>query len=646
MVDRALVNTGSQTFANASAARAAQVREVLVDAAVAVVVQAITSLVKRHALDRVAFNSREIGGTDPHAGIKALADTFLARATLVRPVLVDLAVAVVIDTVAQFGGRGARGHAAFNPGQVRGASEHAGVGAGAHADGAYRVLFGPCFIDQVIAVVVQSVAQFNRRSSGDTITLEFGAVARADPDTVRETLTDTNIAHASLVDEVLVDRAIAVVVPVIAYIEFRSTGHCVALCVGAIKAAFVEPGSKAFAGAGKADLSKVREILVERGVAIVVQAVAQFRFRRTGDRGAFDTVAGRIAHHRATAQTLTRAGGAGSSDRREGFVHQAVAVIVLRVAHLGRRHAGIAGGPAGSRHARLPAIALTKRIRGHADPDLPLVAGDTVARAGIRETLEQRLAEVVRLAAVVTLGTGTPDRVQFRTQGVHAAIPQTVGAAGGIGRQAAVAGDLTGRIGRARHAERFGERLARKIRCLPVPLVARVDDAPGLWTGRVAHHGRPGHQALARHVAGAAVIYMVVLVGTRELEGLVDQTVTVVVQVVAHFRRRFPGGTDPFLAGLGGGTGPTGRAPVFQGCFRVGPELLAFLGGLFRIVVRQTVAVVVDPVAQFGRGRPGRAIHPADAAVADFVALARSVSVGDLAQTLDPVAGHRAFACA
>src|SRR5690606_12727566 len=104
---------------------------------------------------------------DPRAG--PLADR--ADRPLGRPALVGAPVAVVVDVVAQLGGRRALDGAAHRGAarRLRVARLHAARLAGALADRADRPLVGPegALVGRPVAVVVEAVAHLDPRGGGD-----------------------------------------------------------------------------------------------------------------------------------------------------------------------------------------------------------------------------------------------------------------------------------------------------------------------------------------------------------------------------------------------------------------------------------------------------------------------------------------------
>src|SRR5262249_39153106 len=141
----------------AGRARVAAARVVLVDRAVAVVVETVAHFRGRelllHAVEHAVLADRGAGRA--HAE-----KTGVARVAAARVAFIDEPVAVVVASVARFGGGLLERVAHGMSGGASAGAERADTGAAGVARGAEA---GDVFVDHAVAVVVDAVANFSGR---------------------------------------------------------------------------------------------------------------------------------------------------------------------------------------------------------------------------------------------------------------------------------------------------------------------------------------------------------------------------------------------------------------------------------------------------------------------------------------------------
>jgi hypothetical protein len=545
---------------------------VLVDLPVAVVVGAVTHLRARLS-DGVADERAGFAGL-PARGTCAL-PARIARLAAARIALIDLAITVVVEPVADVRREGIELHAGQ---RARLAVENAGGALTDEAGVAGRTFPEIFFIDLAVTVVVEPVADLLRRGDDGTA-LHPGIAAErlAAPTLALQLLRDAGLAGVRIA---VVDFAVAVVVETVA--DFvRRLGVGDALRAGAGVHGVAEIGD-ALRGAGGADAESARlavpaealQAVVDVTVAVVVEPVAAFG--RALELSSTDH-APDFAAPVALAAGATVARVARLTDHGHVFVDRPVAVVVQVVADL------VAGDAVARAHDHpgdtglLAAAAFTDA--GH----------DTRGASAGVALVDLAVAVVVRLIA------------EFHAGGEVADAPHAAGDA--ARRPAGTAPGFAGIAG--------GTALGVAVVDLPVAVVVEVVAELGrrldtLLAGERAV--RAPREAIPTDAEPAGIT------GEEALGVIfVDCAVAVVVEVVAGLEARILAANAQKLAGNAGlHTGAAGALLI----------RLAIATALRIAFVEAFIAVVVRAVAALAAG-----LGPAQVCVAR-VAGAVAIVVG------------------
>src|SRR5262249_34439077 len=184
-------------------------------------------------------------------------------------------------------------------------------------------------VDAAIAVVVDAVADLRGRLA---VARAHQCAALAAERTLAADARLTRGARAAATRVALVDLPVAVVILEVARFRCRSARCDVARRAGAVAATDLRSGTLACADSDRARRAQVDERLVGRAVTVVVQAVTGLdhgRARLYADEGAALTVTDpRVAD-------AGKTGGARAAATRIALVSLAVAIVVDAVAALG-----------------------------------------------------------------------------------------------------------------------------------------------------------------------------------------------------------------------------------------------------------------------------------------------------------------------
>ena len=213
-------------------------------------------------------------------------------------------------------------------------------------DEAILVATGVAFIDGAIAVIIASVASFGgegcdflcaeRPLAACTVLNPEGADARTTVEIRTGDFIAARGACVTLTGERFVDLAVAIVVEVVAELRLGCAKLCVAHHAAAVLSADVLSFSAADALSCFANFIEIGKVFIDLAIAIVIKAVAAFlRLRRASLCAAFDVFsivatdkfAGIFAD---TATYLT-----GIAFGWPIFIDHAIAVVVFAIADLG-----------------------------------------------------------------------------------------------------------------------------------------------------------------------------------------------------------------------------------------------------------------------------------------------------------------------
>lgn len=486
------------------------------------------------------------------------------------PVLVDGAVAIVVDLVAALCCRHAAG-LRNDPGAVRVLAELPG-GAGLVAGSAMGVVRQQVesVVDDPVAVVVRVVAGLGSGSAARRRRRPLALAAVAELSCRADPATDAAVELVGRQIEVLIDGAVAVVIDVVAQLCHR----CAAVHRGVPGAVSVP--AALVGSAGRTALTAVAlvdrqvEAVVDQLITIVVGVVAGLRGRYAGgnrhDPGACPVGAvlpGRAGVPAVAAVDLVE-------EQVIPLVDEAVAVVVGVVAHLRRRRS------AGGDGDQPTAVAVLADLSRSAD----VAAGAAVLGIGEQgdSLVDQTITVVVRVVADFDCRYAP---VLWHVPGAGAVLAVLVGRAG-PSALAAIEGVVL-----------QVKALVDQLVAVVVDVVADLRDCYAAVLGYVpdALACLAGLTGRANPAAGAAVGRI-----GGEVDALVDQAVAVVVDVVAHLigrhadvDGRLPGAVA-VEAVLSGGADKSAESAVE----RVVGQVVA--------VVQNPIAVVVDAVARL-RGR-------------------------------------------
>ena len=578
------LHTGALADARATLADVAAVgpEGAVIDGTVAVVVDAIAGLGLRRLVGDTGVGARDAGGEAlrADAGSAGVAGDAAARVAIV-----DGAVAVVVEAIAELGGE--REHLAD---AAREAADRAGLNAGAadaHARGRGHAVVagagdrsaGRIFVGAAVAVVVEAIAALEARRPQR---LADNAAGGADGGSLRADALLTGGAERARLGVSVVYRAVAVVIDAVAELgrERKHLAHAAAEVarVAALHAAAADANAgrcrnTVVAGAGDR-IAKV--ILVTKAVAIVVEAVADLfvwqqkrqalESRRGADRGALGTDA-------------ELAGGAERAAFRVVVVDEAVAVVVEPIAELLIRN-----------HVAHAAAILTERAGLNA----------TLAEAHI----QRRVAAVVAVAGQrVARGIFVLDAVAVVVEAV-ADLGRGGEEGGALGARVAAgsraSGADAGEAGRA-GATACRAAIVRQAVAVVVEQVAElglrhhISDAGAVLAARA---GLKAGVALANvDVAGVTVE-----ADTRDGSAsiiLIHRAVAIIVNAVADLDRS---------GDLGHAADGAGITQGLAQCTSAGAARCAVATGLRITFVNGAVAVVIQPVAELALRK-----HRADA---------------------------------
>lgn len=480
---------------------------VLIDQRVAVVVDVVAGLG-----DRYAAALRYYPCAVPVLAVLTAGTGMVARSAVVRvaeevEVLVDEAVAVVIDVVAALTGRDA-GSDRGDPRAVAPLTDLSPCTAVSACSAVGRV--GKevvVLVDPVVAVVVHVVAHLGGGRSTERLRDRVRAVpVLADLSGRAGVSTRSAVTVVDEEVEVLVDLIIAVVVPVVA--DFGG-GHALidryvpgAVTVSTVLAA----GADIATDAAVEVIVEEVEVLVDGVVAVVVAVVARLRGGNAGLDGG-DPLAVAAGTH--LVQPTAVAAGAAVVHIEEqviGLVDAAVAVVVDVVAHLRSRAAT---------HGDVPLAVAAFAV---------LVRSTVVAASATVERVDEQVEVLVDpvVAVVVDLVT------HLRSGGaaVYGDVPGAVATHAGLSRGASVAASATVRIVREQV-----EVLVDAVVAVVVRLITHLRRG-----GAVDDRGIPGAVpvgAMLSSGAGVAAEAAVEVVHEK-VEVLVDGVVTVIVRLITH----------------------------------------------------------------------------------------------------------------
>ena len=316
------------TFTRAALARLSEVREVFVDLAVTVIVDAIalfgfgvfdadtTQRTVAALLGTGSTNTGFAGGT---------------RCATIGVSFVDLAVAVVVETVALFRAWVDRAHTSQRAvlASLRPCGTNAFFACIASAP-ATRIVF----VDLAIAIVVKTIALFGARC-GRSDTIQLTALALKCTCATNARLTGRTSTTAARV--VFVDGAVAVIVDAVADLRRRYTGLNATHGPCACRVADVLAAVSASTLSSVTGLAHIKSV-VDGSVTIIVDAVALFGGGVGGSDASQGTVLA-LANTCATNAGLTSRTSATAA--RVVFVDGSVAVVIEAVAGLGSRLAGL-----------------------------------------------------------------------------------------------------------------------------------------------------------------------------------------------------------------------------------------------------------------------------------------------------------------
>jgi len=342
--------------------RVGQQVEAIVDDSITVVVLIVAGFHGRRAVERRHDVLAVAGLTDLTRTASSSAGAAVGRVALEVEVLVDNAVAIVIDAVTDL----RAGNAAvlrcvpLAVPVAAGLPDSASVAAGA-AVGRIGEEVEP-LIDETVAVVVNPVTHFRRRCAGALRQIPgAGTVFTVLPQGAGMS-ADAAVGIIEEEVEPLVDESVAVVVRVVADFAGRRSAEVDRVVPGTIAILAMLPGSASMAtetAVGR--IAEEVEVLVDQTIAVVVDVIAYLR-------AGYAIVLGDVPGAAATDTMLTGCADPAAStavgivaEEVEPLVDDAVAVVVDVVAYLGRRYAVVL------RH----------------DPGTVAVAADLVGRASV-----------------------------------------------------------------------------------------------------------------------------------------------------------------------------------------------------------------------------------------------------------------------
>ncbi len=562
-----LADQAAAAGSSASAAVVGVALEVVlfIDHEVAVVVDAVASL---RGGDALILRDVPLA-VAAHAGLSCRASVAAGAAVVdvVEQVegVVDHEVAIVVLSVA---GLGCRNAAVLRNVPDAGTAFAVLVqGAGMSADAAVQVVEQQVvrLVDQPVAIIVRVVADFVHGGAA----LAYGRIPGAKP-VFAVLIGGTGVSAQAAVGRVileagvLIDGPVTVVVGVVAHLRGRRAsvlGHD-PLTVAVL--ADLSTGADMSADAAVGRIGRQREALVEHSVAVVIGVVAGFG---KGSASVLRDVpgAGTVFAVLAPGTGVPAEAAVGRVVLQvEGFVDEAVAVVVAVVAHLRGRSATVLGNNPGTGAVR---AVLTGRASSSADSAIGLVV------AQIDSLVDLSVAVVVDVVTHLAGRRADVDRNLIGAMAVQAVLGRTAeiaadSAVGGIGGQVEVLVELS---------------------------VAVVVDLVAGFTGRsaVGRGNVPGAMSIAAVLAAGADVTADSAVGGVDVQErvLVDRSVAVVVFVVAHFSR---GGTavlrqNPHAVAAVAGLAVGADMPA-------GPAV-GVVGGGVDSFIDESVAVVVDVVA-------------------------------------------------
>ena len=664
-VGRADSNAGLLASTGAGDTGCAQLIEGLVDLSVTVVIQPVADLLTLRARLGVADHAMPGRGAHAHTVTLAGAGADRTGGSEVHEALVDAAIAVVVPVIADLVVRWARLGTADHVGAVFVARAHAGAGAGTDAGGARGVEAGEAVVDDAIAVVVEAIADLGGGGAGLDGADDLGAIFAAGAHAVALAVAHAGDAHRAQGLEAFVHGAVAVVVHPVADLRARLTGLGVTDHMVAGGGAHAYARAPADAGAHRAGPSETGEPIVDVAVAVVVEAVAELGLG-IDRRGVADD---RATVLRADADPGSLAGSdadpARGADVDVALIDCAVAVVVETIAPLGCGHAprGIAGGRVAVGGAAQHAGALA-RAQAHQTGAVSLgevlvrlavaVVVEAVAEiglfshAGVGAAHDCGLVEAADADAGALTGAhaDATGHVQIGKGLVHLPVAVVVeavaglrcGLAGlGVARCALLIGRANPNAGSMASALAHGARRRQTRECLVGPTIAVVVEAVAELIVRIAGNriadqrqavlGTPPNTcSLAEtltHEAGCV----------EPLKSLVGFCVTVVVEAVADLFARLAGHRIAFRrravcrADL-----KAVRSAVSHACFARSQEIDEPLVGL-------AVTVIVDAVTKLGALRAGLfiAAHAVLGVIAGADADAPAAPLAHGAQLTEPL---------
>jgi hypothetical protein len=321
-------NKGSAALASSDTdiAALAEVGEVFINLAVAVVVDTITTLRLGRERLGITLNACACCITDIDACVGASANADVAALTEGGEGFINATIAVVIDAIAAFDLGGARLDAALDASAIGITDVDACIGTSANANGAALTEGGEVFIDLAIAVVVKAITDFG---GGlvilDALETAIDAGSRSCGADAKKTCVTgcatTGIAFIDLAIAVVVDAVTDLVGGLVILDALEATTYAVA-CTRRTDTRKPRVTGSAAAGI----------VFVDLAIAVVIEAVADF-----GGGGIIaDALKGTVDAVSRTRSTDTRLPGvtcratAGIS-----FIDLAVAVVIEAITDLG-----------------------------------------------------------------------------------------------------------------------------------------------------------------------------------------------------------------------------------------------------------------------------------------------------------------------